>query len=197
MSAAQMVDSFKAKEFVDFLTKEETLEILNFAKSSNLWEVTGSNNFWDTRIINAFSINQVSPKIGKILNDIKARIVLAAKDSYGISEGIYPDLLQVTRWYDGMQLTPHSDNMEGTDHEQFHKHRSYGVVIYLNNDYDGGKTFYPQHDYEVNPEPGKMAIHPADTNHMHGVTQISGNTRYTLTTFLTFDKNREMPNFIL
>lgn len=190
-----MVDMI-AKEFPNFLTKKETEDLLDFAKNTDIWSI-GGNEFWDGRVINASSVYRVTPELGKTLNDIKNRIVDTIQNSYDLDKKLYPDLLQITRWFVGMEQPPHSDNMQNTDHERFHQHREYGVVIYLNNNFDGGKTFYPQYDFEIAPEPGKMAVHPATTDHMHGVTRIEKEVRYTLTSFLTFDKAKEMPSFII
>ena len=180
-----------AKEFSNFLSKEEVSDILSFAKNTDLWGSPGEG-FWDGRVINAYNINQKSTALGIVLKNTKEKILKIAKEAYSINEDIYADLLQLTRWFPGMEQPPHSDNMENTSHSEFHKHREYGIVIYLNDDFKGGNTFYPQHNFYINPEPGKLAIHPASTDHMHGVTKIEGNIRYTLTSFLTFDKARAM-----
>ena len=185
-----------AKEFVNFLTKKETEDILSFAKTTDLWS-RREDSFWDNRVVGAPSIYLENPELGKTLDDIKNRIVDTVQDSYGIDQKLYPDLLKITRWFVGMEQAPHSDNMENTSHHEIHKHREYGIVIYLNDDFSGGKTFYPQYDFEIVPEPGKMAVHPATTDHMHGVTKIENDVRYTLTSFLTFDKTKELPNFII
>jgi len=191
MSTTQMVEDIKAKEFSNFLSKQEVLDILNFAKNTNLWGDAG-DGFWDGRVINASAVSKKNSDLGNSLGKIKQRILDTVKNEYGIQQEIYLDLLQITRWFPGMEQPPHSDNMENTMHSQFHKHREYGTVIYLNNDFTGGATFYPQHNFYINPEPGKLAIHPASTDHMHGVTKIEGSIRYTLTSFLTFDKTKKM-----
>lgn len=192
MSSSKMVNPNNAKEFIGFLTQEENESILNFAKNNSLWKPRG-DGFWDGRTLNTFEIFFEDEQVGRMLYDIKDRILKTIKKSYKITDEIYCDLLQVTRWFSGMEQPPHSDNMQGTEHASVHQHRSYGVVIYLNNDFEGGETFYPQHNFQIMPEPKKMAVHPASTDHMHGVTKIAGNTRYTITTFITFDKNKSMP----
>lgn len=186
-----MVDGILAKEFPNFLSKKEVSDILNFAKDTDLWGNVG-NGFWDGRVINAFNINKSNPELGVFLNSVKERILKTAKEAYGIKTEIYSDIIALTRWFPGMEQTPHSDNMENTPDHYNHKHREYGVVIYLNDDFEGGVTFYPQHKFSVSPEPGKLAIHPASTDHMHGVSKIEGNIRYTLTSFLTFDKSKRI-----
>jgi hypothetical protein len=185
-----------AKEFSNFLTKKETEDILSFAKITDLWSRI-PEPFWDNRVVATHSIYLKNPELGKTLDIIKHRIIDTVQNSYDLNQKLYADLLTITRWFPGMEQAPHSDNMENTNDHETHKHREYGVVIYLNNDFSGGKTFYPQYNFEIVPEPGKMAIHPASTDHMHGVTKIENGVRYTLTSFLTFDKTKELPNFVI
>jgi hypothetical protein len=188
------VEEIKAKEFKDFLTKEEVSAILEFAKNTDLWEPI-ENSIWDGRVVKAMTINKNAPALGFFLNNLKEKILKTAKDAYNIELEIYSDLIALTRWFPGMDQHPHSDNMENTPDHPDHEHREYGIVIYLNNDFEGGATFYPQHNFSITPEPGKLAIHPASTDHMHGVTKVEGAIRYTLTSFLTFDKDKQMEEF--
>jgi len=194
MPTTQMVEDIKAKVFPNFLSKDEVSSILNFARNTDLWSNVGSG-VWDGRVINAITISKNDPSLGLFLNNVKERILKTAKESYGIETEIYSDILALTRWFPGMEQMPHSDNMENTPDHHNHQHREYGIVIYLNDDFEGGITFYPQHKFSITPEPGKLAIHPASTDHMHGVTKVEGAIRYTMTSFLTFDKTRKMQEF--
>ena len=178
-----------AKEFKNFLSYEEVVSILKFAKNTDLWE-NSSHGFWDKRLISALVIEDKD--IRNAMYSIKDRVIETVKLAYDIKTDIYPDLFQITRWFPGMEQPPHSDDMKNTEYSDQNKHREYGVVIYLNDNFSGGRTFYPQYDFEIIPEPGKMAVHPANTDHMHGVTKIEESVRYTLTTFLTFDKNKKV-----
>ncbi len=186
-----MVNSGAIFTVKDFLSEEEVKEFLRFAESNTVWR-TGGNVFWKDRVIDLFMIYDIDKDLAIKLNDIKNRVISKVKELYCLDEEIFPDLMQLTRWFPGMTQPPHSDDMRGTDHEENNVHRSFGVVIYLNDNFSGGKTFYPQHDLEVSPVPGMMAVHPSDRNHMHGVTEISGDIRYTLTTFITFDPSKGM-----
>jgi hypothetical protein len=174
-----------AKEFKDFLSFEETANILDFARNTNSWANAG-HEFWDGRIINTFMIE--NKNIQNTMYNIKSRAAEKIKKAYSLTTDIYPDLFQITRWFPGMEQPPHSDDMENTDHSEQNKHREYGAIIYLNDDFVGGRTFYPQHNFEIIPEPGKMAVHPGTTDHMHGVTRVEGGIRYTIASFWTKEK---------
>jgi hypothetical protein len=179
---------FKAKTWDNIATQEEINKILLFARNTTDWE-DGGSEFWSGRSLNAINVYNKNKTIGKILYDIRERV--KDKISIDMADGleVYPDLFQIVRWYDGMEQTPHADDMvnAGEGYEWFH-HRHFGAILYLNDDYSGGHTFYPKYNIEITPKPGTLAVHPGDDNHLHGVTKINGNTRYTLASFWTLDK---------
>jgi hypothetical protein len=80
---------------------------------------------------------------------------------------------------DGQGMPVHFDdspeNMETTTH--------YGVVLYLNDDYEGGEIYYPKLDIQYKPKAGDMIIHPGSEEYAHGVRDISNGTRYVITFF--------------
>lgn len=179
---------FMVKSVDNFLSKEENDKILQFAKEFENWENIG-NGFWDGRCLTAQNVYKSHNKeIGELLYDIRIRTQDKIKELYKI-ENVYADLTQLIRWFDGMEQPVHADDMTnaGPGYEWFN-HRHFGTIIYLNDDYDGGKTYYPQYNFEITPKSGMLAIHPGDTDHFHGVTKITGNTRYTIASFWTKDE---------
>lgn len=178
---------FEAKVIDNFLSKEEVEKILTFAKESNDWE--NASGIWNKRSLTARNVyNFQNKEIGELLFTIRKRLAAQIVELFSIEE-IYPDLIQIVRWFDGQEQPPHADDMKnaGEGHNWFH-HRDFGAIIYLNDDYLGGQTYYPQHNFSIDPVPGRLAIHPGNDNHLHGVSKISGGTRYTIASFWTRDK---------
>jgi hypothetical protein len=92
-----------------------------------------------------------------------------------------------------MEQPPHADDMTNAKSENensldWFAHREYGAIIYLNDNYNGGHTYYPNHNFDIKPEAGKLAVHPGNPEHLHGVTKVSDEIRYTLASFWTQDK---------
>ena len=178
---------FNAKTIDNFISADEASQILNFVKGVEDWEAGGSE-FWDNRCLNGFNIHSKNPEVGSLLFNIRERMKEVIPSLYGLDVPVYPDLTQVVRWFPGMEQPAHCDDMTYVDgHDWFH-HRHYGAIIYLNDDYEGGHTFYPDYDVSVTPQSGRLAIHPGDKNHFHGVSKIEKNIRYTIASFWTLDK---------
>lgn len=181
---------FNAKIKNGIITKEESDWIIDIVSGIEPWESGYGSDFWDNRSLNAPNIYlEHNKELGEFLFNLREKIKTEIMEMYQLKDEIFPDLTQVVRWFPGMEQPPHSDDMEDTEHHDHNKHRKFGAIIYLNDNYSGGHTYYPQYDIEIAPEVGKLAVHPGDTDHMHGVSQVNDNIRYTIASFWTFDKD--------
>lgn len=180
--------NFNAKTINDILTPEECSKIVNFAESSSAW-VSGGGDFWDNRVMNDIEIYQNNDKeIGLLIHSMRDKLKKKIMEAYDLKQEIYPDIMQLVRWFPGMEQTPHWDDMSETaDHEVF-EHRVYGAIVYLNNNFKGGKTYYPNFNISIKPNPGMLAVHPGDSDHLHGVTKIEDGIRYTIASFWSINK---------
>lgn len=179
---------FNAKTFINFISKEKCDYLINAAISSNAWQ-SGGSDFWDNRVINYFKMKEFDAKAADIMLEANIRCKETIEKEYDLNKEIFSDTLQVIRWFEGMSQPPHADDMTNTDVDGF-EHRVFGSIIYLNDQYSGGHTFYPDHNIEIKPEAGKLAIHPGDPEHLHGVTEIKNGMRYTIASFWTFNKEK-------
>ena len=185
------INLFKAKTFENFISSDEVETILSFAKTKETWEDSGP--FWTNRTLNLeFLFKNGDKEIALILNNIRKKIKETIQTEYGNGKEVYADLIQLVRWFPGMEQHPHADDMKNIeDSDEWFHHRDFGAILYLNNDYEGGITFYPEYELGIVPKPGMLAVHPGDSDHIHGVTRIENSNRYTIASFWTFDKTYE------
>jgi hypothetical protein len=162
-----------------FLTKDQCSYIIEQAISSDLWEES-EDRFWTNRLIHYPSMYDHNTTVADMMMDANIRCKVAIKEKYGIDTK--SDTLQIVRWFPGMEQPLHADDMTNTEHKGF-EHRLFGSIIYLNDGYQGGQTYYGNFDIKVTPKAGTLAIHPGDPEHLHGVTKIEGGTRYTIASF--------------
>lgn len=176
---------FNAHVIEEFISKEDREYLVKTAILSNLWE-SGGSDFWDGRVINYDKMGKFDRDAAVIMLDANIRCGEKLKELYDLDE-IYSDTLQIIRWFPGMSQPPHADDMSNTDTVGF-DHRAFGSIIYLNDTYEGGHTYYPNFNYEVTPKAGALAVHPGDPEHLHGVTEIKDGMRYTIASFWTKQK---------
>lgn len=91
---------------------------------------------------------------------------------------VVTDVPVLVEWTHGMEMPPHTDF--GT-HGEFPT-RHWSALIYLNDDFDGGVTFFPDLDLGVEPERGSLIVF-AGGEHRHGVSKLVGGPRFTFTNF--------------
>lgn len=189
MSDRKVVEMFKAKTVKNFLTSEQSELIVNAVKDCDLWEsVPGSS--WDKRSIHIHTTHQnLDKQIFYIVKEATLKTKQFIESKYRLTAEVYPDIASINRWFPGMSQSPHADDMINAGVTGY-EHRVFGSIIYLNVDYSGGKTYYPEQNFEITPEVGKLAVHPGDAEHLHGVTTVEDGMRYTISSFWTYQMGR-------
>lgn len=177
-----------------FIAEDERLTLLNFARRpTTAWVRLAPGDPWDARTI----VPHLCPdQIAGLMRDIRARIVAAIEAHYGLTEPLYPDVVNLTRWRPGEFQAPHADreNMDGSPHP--FPWRDYGCVLYLNDDFEGGEVYFPLHDLQPKITPGMLAFFPGDLEHLHGVKPVRDGVRYTLSCFLTHDASKKEWDYV-
>ena len=83
----------------------------------------------------------------------------------------FRELIQVLRYQPGEFYTWHSD--QATNHEISEFHRTISIVLYLTDDFEGGRTEFPHKSYK--PKAGQALIFPSNWCFPHQAqTVISG-----------------------
>lgn len=171
-----------------FLSEEECKFYYNFCQGSNLWDKSISNSIWSQRIIFADQVEELKNLNYKFL----LKVEQAIKSEINIDKEIWPDYLGLVKWRTGDVQYPHADSEspDGEKHPFFW--RNFGCVYYLNDNYQGGEIYFPNQNLEIKPKPNTLVFFPGTLEYLHGVKQITEKTRFTLTSFWTFDSKYKM-----
>lgn len=146
------------KEIPGFLTIEECDEIIEMSEP-NLTDskIYGSNN--DNVVTEARISKQCwHSNNAEIVKKISSKCAMVTHTHENCQEE-----LQVVKYTEGGFFVPHFDPCEGDENfcERMNKgagHRRYTVLIYLNDDFEGGETEFPVLGIKVKPEKGKAII---------------------------------------
>jgi hypothetical protein len=61
------------------------------------------------------------------------------------------------------------------------------VLVYLNDEYEGGELYFPDLDFGIRPKKGMLIAFPGNLYYTHGVAPVTSGTRYTLSQWCYFD----------
>lgn len=170
------------------LSNKDAEYLIKFANSFDIWEGAG-DKFWDGRVINYTKTLLYDKKVAQIMLSVNLKCKEIIEKEMIDSGNVYSDTLQLIRWFPGMSQPPHVDDMSNTKAQGF-EHRAFGSILYLNDNYSGGHTYYPNLNFDITPKTGSLAIHPGDEEHLHGVTTVEDNIRYTIASFWTKDRDK-------
>lgn len=151
----------------NFLTEEECNAFLLEVDGDPDWKPQSK----DTGIYILKSNNH------KILVDIHKRVSALFDDN------LHTQIIRLIHKTDNNSVwIRHSDNAGGNEIK-------YGVVIYLNDNFEGGELYYPDLNLTVKPEKGMLVYHQGDE--AHEVLKVVSGERYTLTSFIRLFNNNK------
>lgn len=113
--------------------------------------------------------------------DLRTRYQSAVAESHG--REVRPNTSHAQKWEVGAFANPHSDNSDFAGNPNAFEINKYVGILYLNDDYEGGELYFPHHDIIIKPEAGMFITFPGGVENIHGVTEITKGTRYTMVSF--------------
>jgi hypothetical protein len=73
----------------------------------------------------------------------------------------------------------------------------YGLVLYLNDDYEGGEIYYPNRGIVYKPKCGDLVIHSSLEEYSHGVKEVLSGIRYVYSNFILLKGEKYIPKISL
>ena len=145
----QKYKSESVTQIPDFFGEQECKEIIDFSESrkdyrkSMILDDAGVTKIDDTRT--SYSINLSPAELG-LYETLRNRAADFLRVPISHIEG-----LQCVRYAEGQQFFPHWDSNNKLN-------RRHTLLVYLNDDFNGGETYFPELMLKVTPERGK-ALH--------------------------------------
>jgi CDGSH-type Zn-finger protein len=153
----------------NFISQEEVKEIMDFLKENKnntlkLKSTDPNPKMMDNRLI-----------------DLKDQdLAITRIDFNPIFDGLYSPLpiKNIMKYEIGDFFPPHQDTSVHCPIES-----DWGLVLYINDDYEGGELYYPEKSIIYRPKSGDLVIHGATEEFAHGTKPIISGTKYIATTF--------------
>ena len=118
-------------------------------------------------------------QVTRLLPDFDARMNLMIRPLIKQFWGV--DLLeysgkQLVRYFPGGHYVPHMDAAQDMEDRYF------SVVCYLNSDFEGGGTWFPNLSYRAVPQSGKAILFPS--KYLHAAEPVLNGEKYVLVTWV-------------
>ena len=172
---------YKNKSFNNGLIKS----LLQFVDTQKVGLGTIGNGAQDKNIRNAFVLN-ISESfehyltLVKLINEtlydyLKCKTL---NKFIGLSFEFDIEVLQYLKYIPGGHYTAHVDKFYGCEGEQ--RDRIFTVILYLNDDYSGGRIKFPYENISLKPDKGSILIFPSTWEYCHLVEPVYRGTRHSM-----------------
>jgi hypothetical protein len=176
----------KIYEFEQFVPYDVCNTIVDWFKEQPKISENGAQQLFNGRTIDFRNIPNYDIK--KLVNKFKFDATKLAMSIFD-EEHLYPDYTDLVLWEAGSGMLVHADNCDAEGNPNYVHWRDYSGVVYLNDDFVGGETWFPDHGPKfVKPRKGKFVLYPSTLEYAHGVTTVVG-TRYTMPIWFTKNSN--------
>jgi 2OG-Fe(II) oxygenase superfamily len=185
-------------EIENFMTEEEHKRLLNFAKTNTVWDKTQTHvdkdglvlydaNIWHERVCTQGSLRESDPEILVLVSSLIDRLKNKVSEFFDVR--VRETGPAVVRWRVGDRQEPHADKEFhiGEERGRPNDFPYYDIasLFYINDDYEGGELYFPQHGLEFKPKARAAYFFPGDKFYAHGVRPVKSGMRYTCPFFWT------------
>ena len=121
-----------------------------------------------------------NPILKNIHNQFYALILAGVApytEKFNILEGIWHEPYGLLRYRGGEEYKAHYDSTTSMG-------RIISVIVYLNDDYEGGELEFPNFGIKIKPQAGMMVVFPSNFAYAHIAHPVTSGTKYALVTWL-------------
>jgi len=181
----------------NFIENDDLIKIQNYLK-----KYENDNEFMGGKDIRQEQIKKENLEIYEILIKYEEKIFKEIEklfiQKYNIP--VKRDAVNSThfvKWVEGMNSKLHCDCQKPDGSPalaaDFFKY-NVSVLMYPNDDYEGGQITFPEYDLKIKPKAGDMILFPGNMAYLHTVEVITKGIRYTMPSWYTYDIDVEPNN---
>jgi predicted 2-oxoglutarate/Fe(II)-dependent dioxygenase YbiX len=177
------------------LTQDAIQELINHAKQSTTTDLsvfdpdktneTGETSWIvdkDIRDTQIIEFGDLYPKIEDLFKNLVKHIInpfynVEVRDS---------EVPQLLKYNVGGHYAPHIDGRSiwvapnGDKIWRRSTCRDLSIVLFLNDEFEGGEFVFPDLHIQVKPKPGLLVCFPSDQNYLHSVNSVRSGERYSI-----------------
>jgi hypothetical protein len=173
------------KTYKDVFEKDFSDNVKNYYKYCGFEEESSRKKYNSNAFITEFYISGKEDAVwGEIEKEIIEKMYPIIKDYLSFNpecsvDSYYFRHAAFLRQKEFFQVPAHCDDeVDFISEEEFI--RNFTIVIYLNNNFEGGELLFPLQGVSVKPEPGLVVVFPASFMYPHLTNPTIGADRYAL-----------------
>lgn len=185
------VDTNKIVEIPNFIDPKIVPKMIDFFENCNVdW---GSIAFYGSLgkgIMNEPEVVEKFGLPGNFFQELTDKYQEAVEKVF--ERKVRPNTSHAQKWDVGGFAAPHSDNSDHDGNPNAFIINKYVGVLYLNDNYRGGELYFCDKDNSLKPylsfKPNAYSyyVFPGGHENIHGVSEITAGTRYTMVSFWDF-----------
>ena len=177
------------EDLVEPATCDHLMEVAEFCQFESATILLGSVNT-DVRNSGILPLDRRNP-IQKAANQLLTTKIAIIQETLAKTYGVqFPqaEACSILRYSPSQQYKRHIDNIllssRTQEVEQGIPTRDVSIVGYLNDDFEGGETFFDRQNIKVTPKKGSAIVFPAYYTHPHQSIMVRSGRKYSWTTWL-------------
>jgi len=157
-----LVKEIEASHFDESINRKYLSKWSDWAASNSPTDIYGQNIFSAFNWVDEPDIDDRSKYIIYSIKNAFYSCAEKYKQFYNFDYDVNIDTeFGIKKYYVGQGLGSHADQYDGNTKLR------YSMVLYLNDDYEGGELYFENHEIEVKPKAGSLAIFPSSEPFLH------------------------------
>lgn len=178
----------KIVEIPNFISPDVVPKMINFFENCNVewgdiafYGSSGKGILTDADTMRSFGLSD------NFFGDLKDKYQEAVEKVF--NKKVKANTSHAQKWDVGGFAAPHSDNSDHDGNPNAFEINKYVGILYLNDNYDGGELYFCDKDNSMKPylsfKPNAYSyyVFPGGVENIHGVSEITKGTRYTMVSF--------------
>lgn len=167
--------------YENFISDEDCDKIVEYLKVKTEWnpvafyESYGMNMIEDDQDLERFGLHRT------YLGDLAVRMKETVEQAH--NRPVKRVSTHAQKWETGSFASFHSDNSDMDGNPSAWEPSKLVCLLYLNNDYGGGRLTFRDHDISISPPKGILITFPGGIKNVHAVEEVTSGCRYTLGAF--------------
>jgi hypothetical protein len=182
------VTTNKIVEIPNFVSKDAVPKMINFFENCGIewgdiafYGSSGKGLLTDNETMKKFELPE------NFFDDLKNKYQEAVEKVF--DRKVRANTSHAQKWDVGGFASPHSDNSDHDGNPNAFEINKYVGILYLNDDYEGGELYFCDKNNNMEkylsfkPNAYSYYVFPGGVENIHGVSEITKGTRYTMVSF--------------